>query len=746
MSKQKNDYFKIRVKAVKEYFASGSLEDIAISNNIHPKTLRRWVKWYKEGGKDNLNRKGTFRRHPRMFDTSIEKRIMLLKERKPSITISRAKKSLEREGIKVSRKGIWNVWRRYGLTGFVKERYSTSYREYLATVSVSQATIDWIKEMIGEKKVTEAAKVINSLPVFPYPEIIKEIPEHLLSIKRQVDRLETEFGKIPLSFYREKAKILRQKLEEKKMYYSSLRAGLEECYALMWLGEPIELLKLANAFKKRVKGLRDSGLRFAILLFEGHGLGSLLRIQGALKCADKCKVIIRHLHNPHFFMGELAGLYSILGYFRDAIYWTSKALEEAAGGYRKHLYASLAGFLTTSGEYSTALKILKEGKPKEWDYRSRAILIEAFAFLDKGKFQEASSLSVKALDRSKKEEIKRFLHLATLILACSHAAAGKKKEAKNLLRKYNPLLNKHHLEKEYLLRKILLEDLRLPKKALLVPTLRLSYLFYQAKITMYVKDYRKALMYAHSQKLYGLFVRLALFFPEPVLHLLKKGKKPELPKAFLKMPVFQINPPVYHIRFIGRLQICKGEKSLRMLKLTPKDRSFLIHLALKAGEPDKSISLDKIYHNFWRKSVNPSRNLSHLLVRIKKTLKISSHLIEISYKKDNPVLINKGIHFITDYDEYKQSLAQAKALLRAGEWGFAKREFLRAFKLFRGEPFKKMYDDWSDDKRLEVLFGYEKEVRAFADELIKRGRKEEAEKLIKKAERIVPNVDLRPET
>ena len=145
-----------------------------------------------------------------------------------------------------------------------------------------------------------------------------------------------------------------------------------------------------------------------------------------------------------------------------------------------------------------------------------------------------------------------------------------------------------------------------------------------------------------------------------------------------------------------------------------------------------------IYRNFLKKSKNPQRNLSHLLVRIKKAINLSSHLLEVSYKKDNPVLINKGIHFITDYDEYKQTLAQAKALLRTGEWKFAKSEFIRAFSLFRGEPFKKMYDDWSDDKRLEVLFSYESEVISFAKELRARGRKDEAEKLLRKAERIVP--------
>ncbi|TES92432.1 MAG: hypothetical protein E3J87_05435 [Candidatus Cloacimonadota bacterium] len=52
-----------------------------------------------------------------------------------------------------------------------------------------------------------------------------------------------------------------------------------------------------------------------------------------------------------------------------------------------------------------------------------------------------------------------------------------------------------------------------------------------------------------------------------------------------------------------------------------------------------------------------------------------------------------------------------------------------------------MYDDWSDDKRLEILFSYEREILSFAKELKKRGRKEEAEKLLKKAEKIIPDLD-----
>ncbi|MCK4233649.1 hypothetical protein KAX75_04420, partial [candidate division WOR-3 bacterium] len=127
------------------------------------------------------------------------------------------------------------------------------------------------------------------------------------------------------------------------------------------------------------------------------------------------------------------------------------------------------------------------------------------------------------------------------------------------------------------------------------------------------------------------------------------------------------------------------------------------------------------------------------LVRIRKYLKLSIRSLYIakgSFGEDK--YLHFRSHITTDYQYYKETTAQAKALLRADEWGFAKREYLRAFSLFRGEPFKKMYDDWSDDKRLEILFSYETEVLSFAKELKKRGREEEAEKLLRRAEKIVP--------
>jgi tetratricopeptide (TPR) repeat protein/transposase-like protein len=721
---------KTRTQAVKDYLSQGSLRKKAAMYKIHRNTLWRWVRWYKEGGTEKLIRGEHTEKHWRRTPEIIEDEIVGLKELIPSLTVRKAQDMLKQKGIQVSTKCIWGIWQRHGLIGFVKERLCTSYREYQNTTSVSPRTKQRIKKMISEKNLTGAAKIINSCSVFPYPEIIKEIPEQLLSTKRQVDRLSSEFGAIPLSVYRRKAEKLRMKLEKQKMYYSSLRAGIEQGYALMWLGEPKGMLELVSILRRKTKGLRDSGLCFTILLFEGHALGTLLRIPEALKCVKKCKIIIRNLPDPCFFMGELTGLYSVLGYYREAISWATKALKGANPDYRKHLLASLAGFLTTAGDYRAALKVLKEGRPKEWDYHSRASLFRAFAYLDQGDFQKASAFAVQALVQSKKEEIRRFLHLATFILACCHAAMGEKKKAEVLLRKYNTLFKKYRLEKEYLLRKILLGDTNLPKKALLVPNLRLAYLSYQARISLKAKDYQKALRYARSRKLFGLFERLVLFYPEPVVQLLKKGKSSGLPRAFLKMPAFQIEPFVYHLRFLGRFSILKGEKPISRLKLSPKDRSFIIHLSISKV---RKIALKELYRNFWSQSLKPARNLSHLLVRIKRNLSLPSHLIRI-----HGDFLRWDFYFTTDYKLFGETLAQAKALKRAGEWVFAKKEYLRAFALFRGEPFKKMYDPWSEHMRGVILNELESEAIHFAKSCLEHGNKKDVKKVLEKVVKIIP--------
>lgn len=704
ISEMKSISSETKIRAVKQYLSGGTLEQTAALFKIHRNTMWRWVKMYNQSGMKLLTKEDSFIRHWKRLPRKVEDTVIALKESMPWLTIRKAQKMLKNQNKEISLKGIWSIWQRYGLTGFAKEETSHSYQEYLSTV-VSQNVLDRIKKLISENKLNQAAKIINAMPVFPYNEIILKIPQHLLSLCRQINRIRAEFGKTPLTHYRKKVKILRKKLEKRNLFYSSLWVAVAECYALMWSGEPRKVLKLIAAVKKRIKGIRDPRLRFLALLLEGQANGRLLRIQKAKSCVDKCKVIVRSSSNPYFLMGGLGGIYSTMGYYRDALYWTTKALQGAAPSYQQQLYVNIAQFYGTTGNYRAAHSALKKGKLEKWGFRSRASLIKAYAYLDQGDFQKASTHAVETLMQLKKEGVRSLLHPATLILAGCHQAAGENKKANTMLKEINPLLKKYDLMQEYWQRKIILRDTCVPKEALRIPSLRLAYYLRRTTQSLHVKDYRRTLAYARSHKLFGLFMRLAPFFPEPVIHLLQKGKNPGLPRTFLEMPVFQIDKPVYNIMFLGKLQVLKRGTLLRRLRLSPKDTSFLIHMSMNKN---RRVPLDELYRNFWAKSKNPSRNLSHLLMRIRRNLAVPSHLVRI-----RAGTLYWHIYFTTDYEHFKENLAQAKLLERAGEWNYAVRGFERSFRLFRDTPFKGMYDNWSEKTRRAILNRLESEIQHF---------------------------------
>ena len=103
-----------KLKVIKSYLEkSSSLRKHAHSLGISYMTLWRWVKKYRQNGKEALRK--SYRKSGKRFSKNLEKKIMMVKEQNPSVTISGACKLLKRTGITVSAKGMWGVWHRYGL-------------------------------------------------------------------------------------------------------------------------------------------------------------------------------------------------------------------------------------------------------------------------------------------------------------------------------------------------------------------------------------------------------------------------------------------------------------------------------------------------------------------------------------------------------------------------------------------------------------------------------------------------------
>jgi len=707
---KKKAYDQQTKRRVIEHYRSGStLEQTAGKFQIHRNTLWRWVKKYKQSGTESLKHDILSCRHWKRLPQETEDRIIALKESMPGCTVRHAQTLLYDQGTEVSLKGIWSVWQRYGLTGFAREEISHTYQEYCQRV-VPPGMLDRIRSLIRANEFRRAADMANSLPIFPYRDVILQIPSGLLSLRRQIDRIRAEFGKIPLARYRQKANILRRKLEYNGLLYSSLWVSIAECYALMWSGRPREVLRLVSIGKKRTKGIRDARLRFILLLLEGQANAGLLRIKRANACVIRCKIIARTSRNPHFLMGGIGGIYSTMGYYREALQWTEKALQGAALSYRQQLYANIAQFHGTAGDYRAAFPALKKGKLEEWGFLARVNLIRAYVYLDQGNFQKARAYAVETLLQVKKEGVRSLIHPATLILASCHSAAGEVKKANTMLKEIMPLLSKYNLKQEYWQRKIILENAPVPDKVLQVPGLRLTYLLRGAQRSMRIRDYRNAYEYGHAKKILGIFMRLIPFFPELVVHLLKKGRNPFLPKTFLDMPVFQINTPVFNVFFLGKFQVLKQGKLMRRMRLSSKETSFLIHLSLNKN---RRIALKDLYENFWPRSKHPARNLSHLLTRLRRSLTIPSHLIRIKTET-----LYWDMYFFTDFEQFKEHLAKARFFAQAGEKDYAIREYKCAFHLYRGAPFQGMYDNWSENMRRVILNLYETSKSQFTRNFI----------------------------
>ncbi|HEC79156.1 MAG TPA: hypothetical protein ENI34_08470 [candidate division WOR-3 bacterium] len=716
------DRFNVRVQAVKKYIEFNSLNEVASSFNIHPITLRRWIKRYQQGGEENLKRKKNYRRHPKRLAHQIEEKIVLLKENNPVLTVSQAKEILNRQGIKISTGGIWNVWRRYNLSGQSEKLSGWETPEIKDGLKNA-------RDYLEKGEIYRAARILNKLPHCPDKEVLKKIPDDLLSLSRQQEKLNLLYGEIPFPELMHKARLIREKAEKKNMFYTALRAGAIELNAMDWLGFHKEQLLLARKLKKKIEKIKNRNTcspvrRFEILIAEAQSLARSGRIKEALLCIHRCENFCKH---PVYsgFLGMIASFYSGIGFHRKARQWLEKSLKINKN--KEYTYKILAANMAMAGEYNLAKRTLKKANKKISLDKTLGLIVNSLCAFGQGKIEDAVAFSNQSLASARKEAIPFHLWSSTLTLASCLASLGDGGKARNLIKRVFLQLRKFKIRRNDLLARIILGQKRLPKSATLMPDLRLATFLRQASKSLRIRDYRRAFNYATTQRLMGFFHRLIPLFPDSVNNLIAKGKTTGLPKELLRLPVFQKNIPVYRLNFLGPVHIYRN--NVKLHRLTPMYTSFNIHLSFK-----KRIELNSLYRNFWPHAKNPQNSLSHLLFGVRKYLRLLPGTLFIK----QGFLHFKG-YITTDYQFYEETMIRAKALERAGEWEFAKKEYLLAFKLFRGEPFKKMYDPWSENMRRVVLNRLETEAVHFAKKCLEHRNKNDAKKVLEKVLKIIPD-------
>ncbi len=728
-----------KVRVVEAYLTTGqSLRKISRRFAVPRSTLQSWVKLYKEGGQKNLVKKKVYRKR---IPKDIETKVMFLKEQNPALCITRARQILKKQGIILSQKGIWQIWKRYGIS---KRPIDNPIHAFGIHTPESTDAIVRAKNLMGQKKFKETAEVFNSLPSLPDDpsiEILKEIPERLLSPRRRLDRLVLQFNEIPFPQFRNNASRVAKILEREGYIYSSIIANFMEVIALDWMGKHAQKASLLDLLSRKMAKMKDNTLWFYVYFHQTTIFCKSLQMSKGLEYVRKCRRLLCTLDSPHY-LEQFGNLLTFPGKYREAAAFYEKALRRQKDHIKMaRLNLKIANFgHNMAGEYKEAEHKFKHARAvkESVSFSSPFRLGQAYISFGQGNLSQASVYSLESLKKASTGELHNLIYATSVVLAAVSMAINKKQEAATFLKKYLPLMKKHRLLQEVtILRQLQGSKDIIPEDLLHAPLYCLLYLLVKATRTLKISDYRRAFHFAQKQRLLGLFHRWIVFFPMPVRHLLEKGKQTGLPKPILKFPLFNQSIPVYHTKFLGDVVIARNDHHIRS-RLSPQEKTFLIHFSLRAGAPGKFMLLDDLYNNFWPKSAHPSDLLLHLLARLKKKLKVPSHLLRTSSTYQKQRLINHGVFFTTDYSEFETLLVQVKSLERADEWSFALKDYLRAFKLLRGAPFVKMYDHWSENMRRVILNKVENEALHCARECLARNNKTTARKVLKKAVTIIP--------
>jgi transposase len=220
----------LRLKVARYYLKNGaSLRQTALRFHIAYRTVFRWVRLYKEQGEEGLL--PSYKRPWNRVSHDFEERIVLMKEREPGLTVRKAKENLEIEGIRISIKGIWGIWKRHGYAGFNQENMSGNFTDCPWTKEAKEK-YELAKRLFDQGFFDRSAEMLNSIPALPRNELLLQVPDSSLSMRRQVEKAGLLFGKIPVGSYLERLKSLYEECHRQNLYYSALIVGLVETMAL----------------------------------------------------------------------------------------------------------------------------------------------------------------------------------------------------------------------------------------------------------------------------------------------------------------------------------------------------------------------------------------------------------------------------------------------------------------------------------------------------------------------------------
>jgi transposase/tetratricopeptide (TPR) repeat protein len=710
---KRND--RTRLAAVREYLKAGTLKEVAARYRIHFITLHRWVRQYRRGGARNLMNEPyiqPWNRSPR----DREETVMMLKERHPGLTVRQARDRLASRGVMISISGIYGIWRRYNLVRRSIEDPLTPFGPLTSELKkiLSEARQKYRRGGDGPA-LKETAEILNRMPYFPREgeDVLRRIPEKYLNARRRLDQLYPQFVKIPMPEFRTRMCRIKMSLEKSGLSYSAVIAGLNELNALQWMRTPREEIRLNRELVRRKGKLRDPVINFQLTMLRATAYVELGRMKESRELILKTRRLLRLLPYAAFYE-SYGDLMTFIGDYRASLVYYDLALSRNPDPKSRFgLAKKIALSLVISGDYPAAIRCIARLNIKPGsEYYEEFVSCRAFLCYGLGKFEQAADFVRITLDRSEKQQFRNTIYSAAIVRAAVAQALGRTEEARQTLGKYLKLMKKYRMMREGALLDFLLTG-RLPNvKLRKLPIIQMIARIKAADRSRRIGDYRRALQYARQKGLTGFLHRYIVFYPAIVLNLLRLNRRTFLPHTILRFPIFNREVPTYNVKFLGRTIVLRNQE-YQKLQLRPREEALLVHIALKMGEPGQSVPVDEIYRNFWPKSGDAASRLSHLLVTLKQELALPAYLISFTTHLGVKSLINRGFYMTTDYQDFEINLIEAHALERAGEWLYARTKFLDSFHLFRAEPFRHAYDNWSEEMRRRTIGRFEQEAERF---------------------------------
>lgn len=710
-----------RLEALAKIKSGSSIRDAAGIYGVSVRTVQSWLKWQREGGPVAAGRKA-----------DIAKEAFLLKERFPGCTVRRAVKFLTRRGYTLSDRTVWEIWRHFGLAGYRKDSATASYLTYIAHTTETERAQTEAERLLKDGDIAGAAIKVNEMPTCPNAETLLAIPDERLSLRRRLDKLYPLSDSVPLSQSFQKAKVLRRVMFARGLIYSGLRAGVLEQKNLLLMGWIKEGISLTTRIESLLPKRGDPALQFIFHYTKAQLLCRSFDNSQARQSIAKCRILARSLKQP-FYAFFLCAFYGETGDNRRAIALLERLLPRFCGAYRRKALQDLALRLDMAGRSAEALKIFPRPSLPEEPLAYHYTKIQCRNHLSRGHIKEAVDLAHRTIQNPGCLRSMPALFPVVNDLYCLYAGLGRASDQRGRLKRITTMCLKEGNFSAASMGKVLLESKQnMPEPASGHPQVRMANLLKRSNNEQSLKPYRQACRLADRFGLCGRFRMLCLAYPWPVRELLKLGRPTGLPRAMLRLPVFNDESIVVRLDILGKMRINKGGVFLR-IEQAPKEMALLTHLALIPGH---RLPVDGILENFWQRSKSPMNSLAHALVRLRRTLGIPSHLLTVSEDE-----VRSDIHFITDYEEWLAAIKIYDSCQNAGRKDVARQEMLKALSLFRGEPFRGKYDNWSDERRNEMMLSFERRAMEFAKAEQEAGRNATTRRVLKKILGIDPSSD-----